>query len=188
MKLVHSGDDNIRRAKVECLRGKHDDMRKKEGDFYTICKFNKGCCDAIKGLGGTIMDSKIISKVLRTLLPIYSIKFSTIQEVRAMPRNDLKLDGLVGWLTKFELRNYDNSVVIMGNAFNSSLTINSSKKKKNNKEESKSKIEDDLDEIEVFLTRRLSRGKGKFPFIYFKSNEVDHFATKYSNRGKSDRN
>lgn len=49
-----------------------------------------------------------------------------------------------------------------------------------------------MDEIEVLLARRLSRGKGKFksklPLIYFKYNKVGHFATKCPNRGKDDIN
>ena len=82
----------------------------------------------------TIQNSKIVSKVLRTLLPVYAIKISSIQEVRAMPGNDLILDGLVGQLTAFELRNYDNIVVTIGNTFKSLLTIKNTKKEKKTKE------------------------------------------------------
>ena len=55
----------------------------------------KDVASAIRVDGRVIWDSKIVSKVLRTLFPMYAIKFFTIQEVRAMPCH-LKLDGLVG--------------------------------------------------------------------------------------------
>lgn len=50
----------------------------------------------------------------------------------------------------------------LGNSFKTSLTIGSLKKVKISKDESESELEDDMDEIEGFLTRRLLRGKGKF--------------------------
>ena len=98
-----------------------------------------------------------------------------------MLRNDLKLDGLVGQLTTFELRNYDNNMVTMGNSLKSSLTIKNSKKEKKIKEESEFKIEDDLDEIEALLARKLSSGKGKFSLIYFEYNKIDHFVARCCN-------
>lgn len=85
----------------------------------------KEVVSAIRVARGVISDSNIGSEVLRTLLLIYSIKFSTIQEVRAMRGNDLTLDGLVGQLTIYELSNYDNSLFTLGNAFKSSVTISS---------------------------------------------------------------
>ena len=49
-----------------------------------------------------------MSKVLRTLLPIYAIRVFAIQELRCIPGNDLSLEGLVGRLTTFELSNFNN--------------------------------------------------------------------------------
>ena len=109
-----------------------------------------------------------------------------------MPGNVLTLDSLVHRLTTFELSNNDNSMVIIGNAFKSSLTIESLKKGKKRKEESEFEFEDDLDELEALLARKLSRGKGKykgeFSLICFKSNEVGRFVAKCPNKSKSDRN
>ena len=48
----------------------------------------------------------MVSKVLRTLLPIYAIRVSTIQEMRCT--NDVTLDTLVGRLIAFDLDNFDN--------------------------------------------------------------------------------
>ena len=52
----------------------------------------------------------LVNKVLRTLLPIYAIRVSTIQEMSCDPKNDITLDTLVGRLTSFELDNLDNYV------------------------------------------------------------------------------
>ena len=121
-------------------------MRMKEGkNIAQDVKLIKHGVSAIKAIGGVTQDSKIVSKVLRTLLHVYDIKFFVIQEVRAMIGNSLTLDGLVGQLTTFELRNYDNSMVIVGNSFKFSLIINDPKKEKKIKEESESKIEDGLE-------------------------------------------
>ena len=48
----------------------------------------------------------MVSKVLRTLPPIYVIRVSSIQEMRH--NSDINLDVLVGRLTIFELDNFDN--------------------------------------------------------------------------------
>ena len=50
----------------------------------------------------------MITTDLRTLLPIYEIRVSTIQELRVIPRTKLSLEGIVGRLTTFELSNFDN--------------------------------------------------------------------------------
>ena len=42
----------------------------------------KASVSAIKASGGKIEEEIVISKVLRTLLPIYAIRVSTIQEIR----------------------------------------------------------------------------------------------------------
>ena len=68
----------------------------------------KASVSVIESSRGTIKDVKVVSKVLRTLLPIYVIRVSSIQEMRCDPNNKITLDTLVGRLTAFELDNYDN--------------------------------------------------------------------------------
>ena len=109
LKTIYGGDDNVLRAKLESLRGKFDDMRMMEGEnivqYYTRVKevFN-----AIWSANGEINNDIMISKVLRTLLPINSIRFSIIQELRCTLGNNLTLEGVVGRLTTFEMSNFDN--------------------------------------------------------------------------------
>lgn len=64
-----------------------------------------------------------------------------------MPGNILILDNLVRQLSAFELSNFDNSMVTIGNYFESSLTIGMSNKEKKSKEESESESKDELDEL-----------------------------------------
>ena len=86
--------------------------------------------------------------------------------------NDPMLDGLVSHLISFKWSNYDNSVPTIENGFKLSLI---SKKENTIKNGSDSNLEEELDEIEAVLARRLLRGKWKFkaklPLIYFKYKE-----------------
>ena len=165
-------------------------MKMKEGDNVPQCVNQiKEVVSEIRATIGVIRESNIIIKLIRTLLPIYFIKFCAIKKVRAIHSNNLSLDTLVGQLTTFDLRSYDKILVTLGNSFKSSLTIGISKKEKSIKGETRSKSKDD---IEAFLTRILSRGKGKFKgklsLICFKYNEVGLFVDKNPNKSKSDRN
>ena len=80
-KEIYGGDDNVKRAKVESLRGQFDEMRMREDE--NIAKYVeriKESVSAIKDSRGKIEDEIVISKVLRTLLPIYAIRVFAIQE------------------------------------------------------------------------------------------------------------
>ena len=43
----------------------------------------------------------MVSKILRTLLPIYAIRVSAIQEMREVANNIVTLDSLIGRLISF---------------------------------------------------------------------------------------
>ena len=76
---MYGGDKNVLRAKAKSLRGKFDDMRMKEGEtIIQYCTRIKDIMNAIKEENGVIGDETTIRKVLRTLLPIYTIRVSTI--------------------------------------------------------------------------------------------------------------
>ena len=51
----------------------------------------KEVVSAIRGVDGLIDDDTMLSKVLRTLLPIYAIRVSAIQELSCIAGNDLTL-------------------------------------------------------------------------------------------------
>ena len=76
---IYGGERNVQRAKLESLRGKFDDMRMEEGENIAqyVARI-KEVVSAIKGATGHIDDDTILRKVLRTLLPIYAIRISSI--------------------------------------------------------------------------------------------------------------
>ena len=79
LKEIYGGDDNIRRAKDECLREKFDQMKMREDE--NIAKYVeriKASVSAIKASRGDIDKKIVLRKLLITLLPIYAIRFSTI--------------------------------------------------------------------------------------------------------------
>ena len=58
----------------------------------------KESVSTIKASGGKIEEETIISKVLRTLLPIYAIRVSAIQERRCEENHKINLDVIVGMI------------------------------------------------------------------------------------------
>ena len=70
----------------------------------------KASVSAIRLSGGEIKEETIVSKILRTFLPIYAIRVSSFQEVRCDSSNKIGSNALVGILTAFELDNFDNYV------------------------------------------------------------------------------
>ena len=116
LKEIYGGDENVRRAKVESLRGQFDQMKMREDE--NISKYVeriKASVSAIRASRGKIEEETVISKVLRTLLPIYAIIISAIQERRCEENHKINLDVIVGRLTSFELDNYDNYVLASKN-------------------------------------------------------------------------
>ena len=90
-----------------------DNMIRWEWEDENIAKYVeriKANVSAIRTFGGEIKEETIVSKILRTLFPIYAVRLSVIQEVRCDPNNKIGLDALVGRLTAFELDNFDNYV------------------------------------------------------------------------------
>lgn len=75
---VYSGDVNVKRARAESLRGRFDDMKMKEGE--NIVQYTnklKEVVHAIRASDRVISEEIVVSKVLRTLLPVYTIRIST---------------------------------------------------------------------------------------------------------------
>ena len=140
--------------------------------------------------GGKIEEETIISKVLRTLLPIYAMRVSAIQERRCEENHKITLDAIVGRLTAFELDNYDNYVPASKNiefAFEAKLSLKEKGKKIKNlqlesEEKSKENSDSDLELVEALLARKYSRGRGKYkgkvPLICFSCEEIGHIVAR----------
>ena len=142
------------------------------------------------------MERIVVSKVLRTLLPIYAIRVSTIQKMRCDPNNILKLDALVGRLTTFELDNYDNYVPNFKNiecSFEAKLSLERKKSKANqsgSEEETEEIFDSDFKIVESLLAKKYSKGRGKcegkIPLIFFSCEQVGHISTRWPNRENKD--
>ena len=133
----------------------------------------------------------MLSKVLKTLLHVYAIRVSAIQELRCISRNDLTHEDLVGRITGFELSNLDNyKPESIESTFKAKMSLKDSEETRQKKKKGKVKYvssdsnidEEDIEKLEALLARRFHRGKGKFkgklPIIYFNCNEVGHIAAR----------
>jgi hypothetical protein len=188
---IYGGDLNVQRAKRESLRGKFDDMKMEEHENAVQYGARvKEVVSTIRCLGGTLDNDIVNSKYLRTLLPIYAIRVSAIQELRCIPGNDLSLEGIIGRLTAFELSNFDNyKPDKIESAFKAKLSLQDSDQGRSKKEKKKKYVssdsstdEEDVEQMEALLARRFHRGKGKFkgklPIVCFNCNEVGHIAAR----------
>ena len=83
LKDIYGGDDNVRRAKVESLRGWFDQLRMIEDENVAkyVERIEAGV-SAIRASRREIKEETVVSKILRTLIPIYAIRVSSIQEKR----------------------------------------------------------------------------------------------------------
>ena len=90
--------------------------------------------------------------------------------MRCDPNSNKTLDSLVGRLTAFELDNYDNYVPSskdIESTFEAKLSLKEkSKKSKDNQskseEETKESSDSDLEIVEVLLTNKYFKGRGKY--------------------------
>ena len=68
---IYGGDDNVRREKAKNLRGKFDQMKMREDE--NIAKYVeriKASVSEIRASGGEIKEEIVVTKILRTFLPI----------------------------------------------------------------------------------------------------------------------
>ena len=167
-------------------------MKMEEGD--NVAQYGarmKELVSTIRSFGGQLQEEKVSRKYLRTLLLIYAIRVSAIQDLRCVPRNTLTFEGIIGRLTAFELSNFDNyKLNNFESSFKAKMIVKYIKKVQTKEKNGKGKHvssdistdEDDLDQLEALLSTRFYRGKGKlkgnFPIICFNCNEVGHIATR----------
>ena len=134
LKEIYGGDDNVRRAKEESLRGQFDQMRMREDEnIKKYVERVKACVSVIREFGGDIKGEIVISKVLRNLHSIYAIRVFAIQERRCEANHKINLEAIVGRLTAFELDNFDNYVPAAKNiesAFEAKFSLKEKRKKK----------------------------------------------------------
>ncbi|GLJ36684.1 hypothetical protein SUGI_0738180 [Cryptomeria japonica] len=157
----------------------------------------KEVVDGIKSVGGKIEDDTIVSKMLRTILPTYAIRVSSIQELRSVSSDKVTIDSLIGKLTTFELNSFDNSISKTSkSAFKASIAGSPMSKGKyvcpsydyrssHGSRKGDNNNEDHLIDLEALLAKRLPRGtgkyKGKLPLKCFSCNKIGHIAANSPN-------
>ncbi|GLJ11241.1 hypothetical protein SUGI_0148320 [Cryptomeria japonica] len=120
---IYSGDEYVKIAKEESLRGKFDDMCMAEGEnIQQYGQMIKEIVGEIKSAGGKVEDATMVSKVLRTLLPVYTIQVAAIQELKSIDKTKVTLDSVIGKITVFELNGYDGSAQKYEFAFRASVS------------------------------------------------------------------
>lgn len=188
---IYSSDEHVNIAKEESLRGKFDDMQMAEGEnIQQYGQRIKEIVSEIKSVGGKVEDAIVISKVLRTLLPIYAIRVAAIQEIKSIDKTKVTLDSIIGKLTAFELNGYDGSVQKYEFAFRASVSNSSMRKSRDaspneSRSNKEANDEDSLVELEALLAKRLPKGTGKYrgklPLKCFACNNIGHIAANYPN-------
>ena len=106
LSTIYGEDKNVQRSKSESLRGNFDNMWMDEGEHIAqYASRIKEVVSAIRSIAILLDDEIVLSKVLRTFLPIYAIRVSSIQELRCIPEIKLSLEGIVGRITTFSYLN-----------------------------------------------------------------------------------
>ncbi|GLJ46680.1 hypothetical protein SUGI_0983970 [Cryptomeria japonica] len=133
----------------------------------------------------------MVSKVLRTLLPVYAIRVATIHELKSIDKTKVTLDSIIGKLIAFELNSFDESVQKSESAFRVSVSnppVRKSREASHSHESRSNREVDDeesLIELEALLAKRLPRGidkyKCKLPLKCFACNWIGHIAVNCPN-------
>lgn len=149
----------------------------------------------IKSACGKIEDSTMVSKVLRSLLPVYAIRVATIQELRSIDKSKASLDSIIAKLTAYELNSFDGSVQKTESAYRASvIPSRKGKEASTSGEPNQSREMNDeefLMEFEALLARKFSKGtgkyKGKLPLKCFSCNRIGHIAMNCPNSDNKDK-
>ena len=109
LKIIYGGDDNVLNAKLESPRVNFGEMKMIEVEnIVQYCTRIKEVVNTITRDNRKIEDETIISKDLRTLLPIYLIKVFVIQELRCTLGDNLTQEGIIDRLSTFEMSIFYN--------------------------------------------------------------------------------
>ncbi|GLJ05156.1 hypothetical protein SUGI_0012340 [Cryptomeria japonica] len=193
---IYGGDEHVKQAKEESLRGKFEDMWMDEGE--TIQQYFiriKTIVGDIKSAGGKIDDSTVVSKVLRSLLPVCAIRVAAIQELRSIEKTKVSLDSIIAKLTTYELNNYDGSIQKTKSTFRASAAPSRKGKEASTSCEPRQSREMDDEEIlmefETLLAKRLPKGAGKYrgklPLKCFSCNRIGHIVVNCPNGDNKDK-
>lgn len=193
---IYGGDEHVKQAKEESLRGKFEDMQMVEGE--TIQQYGiriKTIVRDIKSAGGKMEDSTMVRKVMRSLLPVYAIRVVAIQELRSIDKSKVSLDSIIVKLPTYELNSFDGSVQKTESTFKASaIPSRKGKEASSSGEPRQSREMDDeeiLMELEALLARKIPKGTGKYrgkiPLKCFSCNWIGHIVASYPNGDNKDK-
>ncbi|XP_057870879.2 uncharacterized protein LOC131077401 [Cryptomeria japonica] len=164
---IYQGNEKVKQSKILTLKTQFEEMRMKDDEkvaeyFLWIDEVVNG----MRGLGEEVDEFTVVKKEIRTLLPKYETKVSSLEEKKNF--NKLTLDDLQGTLTAFEMRTnkVDNaSSLLKETAF------------KTEKKEDVISESDLSDSLEALLVRKLKKKyRSKLPLKCFACGKVGHFA------------
>lgn len=149
----------------------------------------------MKSACGKMEDSTMVSKVLRSLLPVYAIRVTAIQELRSIDKTKVSLDSIIAKMIAYELNSFDGGVQKNESAFKASTVPSRKGKEASTSDETRqSRVMDDeefLMEFEALLAKIFPKGtskyRGKLPLKCFSCNRIGHIAMNYPNSDNKDK-
>ncbi|XP_059064356.1 uncharacterized protein LOC131856547 [Cryptomeria japonica] len=163
LETIYQRDAKVKESKILTLKNQFESLRMKE--YETIESYFLRIDEVVnsrRGLGETIDEKDVVRKVIRTLLPKFETKVSTLEEKKSF--STMTLDNLQTTLTTYEMRIGSNPSTSKETAF---------KAKKKGEPDSESELSDS---IEALLVRKLkNKYKGELPLKFFNCGKIGHF-------------
>lgn len=129
--------------------------------------------NTVKGHGEPVEEVMIVNNVLRSLSLRFDSKVSMIEEMRDIEK--LTNDELHGIFMTYEMS-------IEEKLSKREVSFKASKKGKNKVYEQSDRSNNEIDEKEAHVMRKLKKGSGKYqaklPFKHFNCGRIGHFASK----------
>ncbi|GLJ17355.1 hypothetical protein SUGI_0301450 [Cryptomeria japonica] len=164
LETIYQGDAKVKESKIITLKNQFESLRMKEDE--TVASYFLRVDEIVnsrKGLGEEVEEKEVVNKVIRTLLPKFETKVSTLEEKKSF--STMTLDNLQSILTAYEMRIGNNPSSSKETAF---------KVEKKEELDSESELSD---AIEALFVRKLKKKyKGKLPFKCFNCGKAGHFA------------
>ncbi|XP_059068312.1 uncharacterized protein LOC131858859 [Cryptomeria japonica] len=166
LETIYQGDDKVKESKLITLKTQFDNL--KMSDDETIAAYFlriEEVVNARKGLGEDIEEHDVVSKVIRSVLPKFETKISTLEEKKSFSK--MTLHQLQGTLTAYEMR--------ISSQASSSSKESAFKVEKNDESDS-----DLTDALEALLVKRMAK-KYKSKPKCFSCGQLGHFAARCPN-------
>ena len=103
LETIYQGDDKVKESKLITLKTQFDNLKMNEDETIAayFLRVNE-VVNARKGLGEEIEEHDVVSKVIRSVLPKFETKISTLEEKKSFSK--MTLHQLQGTLTTYEMR------------------------------------------------------------------------------------